>query len=130
MLKKILIIDDDADFTEAVSRVLQAKKYKTISASGGRQGFIKAQEEGVSLILLDVMMTYKTEGFNIARQLKQSSVTKDIPIVLVTGIRKELNLPFGFEEDDEFLPVETVLEKPLKPKLLLQIVEKLFKKTE
>jgi len=129
-LKKILIIDDDADFTEAVSRVLQAKKYKTISASGGRQGFIKAQEKGVGLILLDVMMTYKTEGFNVARQLKQSSITKDIPVVLITGIRKELNLPFGFEEDDEFLPVETVLEKPLKPKLLLQIVEKLFKKTE
>jgi len=129
-LKTILIIDDDADFTEAVSRVLQAKKYKTISASGGRQGFIKAQEKGVGLILLDVMMTYKTEGFNVARQLKQSSITKDIPVVLITGIRKELNLPFGFEEDDEFLPVETVLEKPLKPKLLLQIVEKLFKKTE
>ncbi len=129
-MKKILIIDDDADFTEAVSRVLQAKKYKTISASGGRQGFIKAQEKGVGLILLDVMMTYKTEGFNVARQLKQSSITKDIPVVLITGIRKELNLPFGFEEDDEFLPVETVLEKPLKPKLLLQIVEKLFKKTE
>ena len=55
-MKKILIIDDDADFTEAVSRVLQAKKYKTISASGGRQGFIKAQEKGVSLILLDVMI--------------------------------------------------------------------------
>ena len=129
-MKTILIIDDDADFTEAVSRVLQAKKYKTISASGGRQGFIKAQEKGVGLILLDVMMTYKTEGFNVARQLKQSSITKDIPVVLITGIRKELNLPFGFEEDDEFLPVETVLEKPLKPKLLLQIVEKLFKKTE
>ena len=129
-MKKILIIDDDADFTEAVSRVLQAKKYKTISASGGRQGFIKAQEKGVSLILLDVMMTYKTEGFNVARQLKQSSITKDIPVVLITGIRKELNLPFGFEEDDEFLPVETVLEKPLKPSSLLQIVKKLFKKTE
>ena len=129
-MKTILIIDDDADFTEAVSRVLQAKKYKTISASGGRQGFIKAQEKGVGLILLDVMMTYKTEGFNVARQLKQSSITKDIPVVLVTGIRKELNLPFGFEEDDEFLPVETVLEKPLKPSSLLQIVKKLFKKTE
>ena len=129
-MKKILIIDDDADFTEAVSRVLQAKKYKTISASGGRQGFIKAQEKGVGLILLDVMMTYKTEGFNVARQLKQSSITKDIPVVLITGIRKELNLPFGFEEDDEFLPVETVLEKPLKPSSLLQIVKKLFKKTE
>lgn len=129
-MKKILIIDDDADFTEAVSRVLQAKKYKTISASGGRQGFIKAQEKGVGLILLDVMMTYKTEGFNVARQLKQNSITKDIPVVLVTGIRKELNLPFGFEEDDEFLPVETVLEKPLKPSSLLQIVKKLFKKTE
>ena len=129
-MKKILIIDDDADFTEAVSRVLQAKKYKTISASGGRQGFIKAQEKGVSLILLDVMMTYKTEGFNIARQLKQNNTTRDIPVVLITGIRKELNLPFGFEADDEFLPVETVLEKPLKPGFLLQIVEKLFKKTK
>jgi len=70
-LKKILIIDDDADFTEAVSRVLQAKKYKTISASGGRQGFIKAQEKGVGLILLDVMMTYKPKVLMLLASLSK-----------------------------------------------------------
>ena len=42
---------------------------------------------------------------------------------MMTGIRKEMNLPFGFEPDETWLPVKNVLEKPVKPEVLLKAIE-------
>jgi len=126
-MKKILIIDDDPDFVEAVTNLLDARGYKVNSAPDGTEGLKKAIEEPPNLFILDVMMTRKTEGFDLSRDLKREEKTKDIPIIMITGIRKELNLPFGFEPDDEWLPVKTVLEKPIKPQVLLKAVEENIK---
>jgi CheY-like chemotaxis protein len=86
------------------------------------------RSESPDIILLDVMMTHKTEGFDITRNLKATQETKDIPVVMITGIRKEMNLPFGFEPDEDWLPVKVLLEKPIKPELLLKAVEDNIKK--
>jgi response regulator RpfG family c-di-GMP phosphodiesterase len=59
----------------------------------------------------------------VARSLNKEEKTKGIPIILVTGIRHEMNLPFGFEPDEDWLPVKAVLEKPIKPEVLLKTVE-------
>lgn len=128
MSNKILIIDDDADYVDAMSTLLTAKNYDVISAPNGEEGFKKAKKEAPNLILLDVMMTHKSEGFDIARNLKGDEATKGIPVIMITGIRKEMNLPFGFEPDSDWLPVKTVLEKPIKPDTLLKAVEENIKK--
>ena len=122
MAKKILIIDDDSDFREAVSNLLETNNYEVSIAFNGEEGFEKAKKNIPDLILLDVMMTRKTEGFDIAKKFKQELGLKDVPVIIVSGIRKELNLPFEFEPDDDCLPVIKVLEKPIKPDLLLQTV--------
>jgi len=122
MAKKVLIIDDDAEYREATSTLLEAKGYEVLTAENGEQGFEKAKSQVPDIILLDVMMTHKSEGFDIARNLKQESKTKDIPVIIVSGVRKEMNLPFGFAPDQEWLPVKTVLEKPVKPDVLLKAI--------
>jgi CheY-like chemotaxis protein len=94
-----------------------------ITAENGQIGFGEAKKKLPSVILLDVMMTHKSEGFDIARSLQGDVKTAKIPIILVTGIRKEMNLPFGFEPDNNWLPVKTVLEKPIKPDQLLKAIE-------
>lgn len=121
--KKVLVVDDDAEFVSAVAQTLQAKGYVVACASDGEEGLKKAKSEEVDLILLDVMMTRKTEGFDVARQLKKCSETRKIPVIILTGIRKEFNLPFGFEASEEWLPVKIVLEKPVKPDDLLKAIE-------
>jgi two-component system, OmpR family, alkaline phosphatase synthesis response regulator PhoP len=73
-------------------------------------------------MLLDVMMTYDSEGFDVARKLKEDPDTRRIPIICITGIRKALELPNGFEPDADWLPVKAVLEKPVKPDRLLKAV--------
>ncbi|MFB3897824.1 MAG: PleD family two-component system response regulator [bacterium] len=128
MGNKILTVDDDPSFVEAITTLLEAKDYKVISADNGEDGFKVAKAEKPDLILLDVMMTHKTEGFDIARNLKNDAETKDIPVVIISGIRREMNLPFGFEPDEDWLPVKAVLEKPIKPELLLKTVEDNIKK--
>jgi CheY-like chemotaxis protein len=92
----ILVVDDDADFQEAQVTLLQAKGYTVISAPDGEQGYQKAKSHKPDLMLLDVMMTHDSEGFDLARKLKEDPATRDIPVIMITGIRKAKKLPFSF----------------------------------
>ena len=127
-MAKILVVDDDADLVEATSNLLRARNYTVVSALNGEEGYTKAKEEKPDLMLLDVMMTHDSEGFEIARRLKEDPATKSIPVIIVSGIRKVKGLPFGFDPDDDWLPVKAVLEKPVKPDDLLKKVEEALKK--
>lgn len=122
MAKKVLVIDDDNDFVESILNLLEARGFSVASASDGKEGVEKAKAEKPDLILLDVMMTTKDEGFNVARQLQEIDGVKGTPVIMVTGVRKEMSLPFGFEPDQTWLPVKQILEKPVKPETLLNAV--------
>ena len=127
MAKKILVIDDDQEFVEAMTNVLDAKGYDVDSASNGTDGIKKAKEFNPDLIMLDVMMTTKSEGFETARALHEDKKLKEIPIIMITGIRKEMSLPFGFEPNETWLPVKNVLEKPVRPDVLLKTIDENLK---
>ena len=127
MAHKVLVIDDDHDFVESVVNLLEARGYAVASAFNGAEGVEKAEAETPNLILLDVMMTTKDEGFNVARELHEIENLKGTPVIMVTGVRREMNLPFGFEPDDTWLPVKQVLEKPVKPETLLDAVANALK---
>jgi two-component system alkaline phosphatase synthesis response regulator PhoP len=122
MSKKVLMIDDDPEFVEAISNLLDAKGYDVQTASNGKDGVAMAKTENPDIILLDVMMTTKHEGFDTARELHDDPTTQKTPIIMLTGIRREMNLPFGFEPDEMWLPVKGVLEKPVKPEVLLKAI--------
>lgn len=126
---KILIIDDDQDFREAMVTLLEAKGYDVETASDGDEGLAQARKVMPGLILLDVMMSGRTEGFEVAQKLQSEEALKGIPVIMTTGIRRDMNLSFGFEPDDDTLPVKAVLEKPVKPEVLLAAVEEYIVKT-
>jgi DNA-binding response OmpR family regulator len=123
MAKKVLVIDDDNEFVDAMVNVLDAKGYDVDHAPNGKVGMAKAREQRPDIILLDVMMTTKSEGLDVARELSKDAKLKSVPIILITGVRKEMSLPFGFEPDETWLPVKGVLEKPVKPDVLLKTIE-------
>jgi len=127
-MAKILVVDDDADLVEATSNLLRARNYTVVSALNGEEGYTMAKVEKPDLMLLDVMMTHDSEGFEIARRLKEDPATKSIPVIIISGIRKVKGLPFGFDPDDDWLPVKAVLEKPVKPDELLKKIEEALKK--
>jgi len=128
MAKKVLMIDDDPEFVDAISNLLDARGYDVHTASNGKDGVAMAKAEDPDIILLDVMMTTKHEGFDVARELHDDPTTKDTSIIMMTGIRREMNLPFGFEPDSTWLPVKGVLEKPVKPEVLLKAIDENIRK--
>jgi CheY-like chemotaxis protein len=123
MSKRILIIDDDPDFADAVGALLESNGYAVVSTLSTEEGLAAArQKPAPDCILLDVMMAGKVEGFEFSRTLRDTSETKDIPIIMVTGIRRDLSIPYALEPDKEWLPVKAILEKPIRPDILLKTI--------
>ena len=123
----ILIVDDDIGLVESYSEILKSKGYAVLGAFTGEEGIRKAKADKPDLVLLDVMMAKENEGFEIAKRLKADPATQQVPIILVTGIRKAKQLPFGFEPDEDWLPVNAVLEKPVPPEVLLRRIDDVLK---
>jgi CheY-like chemotaxis protein len=125
-MAKILVVDDDVEIIETLKIILESKGYGVVAAGNGADGLKKARSEKPDLILLDVMMAHDREGFEVAQKLKQEADTRHIPVIIITGITKSKKLPFKFEPDEDWLPVCAVLEKPVKPELLLAKIEELL----
>jgi DNA-binding response OmpR family regulator len=64
---KILMIDDDPDYIEAIKAILESKSYEVIFATSGEAGLRLALEKKPQLILLDVIMPGKS-GFSTAEE--------------------------------------------------------------
>jgi CheY-like chemotaxis protein len=126
--KKILVVDDDVDFVETTKIVLEAHNFDVITAYDGAAGLQKAKKEHPDLMLLDVMMASDSEGFEVARKIPESPELRNMPVVLVTGIREAKHLSYKFEPDETWLPVNRVLEKPVPPEKLIAEVNRALEK--
>ena len=128
---KILIVDDDADFVAIVRTILEAKQYTVVSASDPTEGMEKIKTEEPDLLLLDVMMSTWSDGFEMARELKKNPKHKDMPILMISGVEEKTGIGFKSSAGDpEWMPVDGFLDKPIDPQVLLaEVKEILSKKT-
>jgi len=124
---RILIVDDDPDITEAMSVVLGNKGYDVVVAHDSDQGRERLKEVRPDLIILDVMMRTSQEGFEFSREIKQDDRFKDIPILMLTGVKEKKGIDFkSVAGDESWLPVEGFLDKPVKPDVLIERVQDLL----
>ncbi len=123
MPKKILIIDDDIDLVEAMRMTLEDAGFEVIDAQDGEKGLGKVQNENPDLVILDVMMGTQDEGFHVAYQIKNSDETADLPIIMLSAVGQETGFSFNKEKDEDFLPVNEFIEKPVNPQALIEIVK-------
>lgn len=129
--RSILIIDDDPDITEAMTVVLTNRGYEVRTAQDSSEGMDRLKEAKPDLIILDVMMRTSQEGFELSRELKHNKSFKDIPILMLTGVKQKTGLDFKTTAGDEsWLPVDDYLDKPVKPDVLLAKVEDLLSARE
>ncbi len=122
--KLVLIVDDDVEYVESNQELLEASGYDVIAAYNGAEGLALAKTRKPDLMILDVMMATNTEGFEIARRIPHSAELKNMHVLLVTGIRKDMKLPVSFQPDETWLPVDKVFEKPIDPQMLLDEIKK------
>jgi CheY-like chemotaxis protein len=123
---RILMVDDDADFLQSNRDLLEACGYEVETAANGERGLKLARESRPDLMILDVMMTTDTEGFEVARRIPETPELRGLPVLLVTGVHKALGIDRRLEPDATWLPVERVLEKPIDPMRLLTEVERIL----
>jgi adenylate cyclase len=96
MSSRILVVDDAPANIQVLSSTLKDKGYQISVATSGRQALGIVGRVQPDLILLDVMMP-EMDGFETCRQLKQSDLTKDIPVIFLTARTETVDIVRGFE---------------------------------
>jgi len=86
--KRILIVDDEPDVVTYLRSYLEDNGFEVISAGDGEKGFDKVRTEHPDLISLDITMP-KESGVRMYRNLVETAETRDIPVIIVTGISKD-----------------------------------------
>jgi DNA-binding response OmpR family regulator len=81
---RILVVDDDPDTVDILSRHLQREGFVAIEALCGSDCLRIARESDVDVILLDLMMP-EMDGFQVCQQLRHDAKTAEIPIILITA---------------------------------------------
>jgi two-component system NtrC family sensor kinase len=123
--KRILVIDDDVQLVDSVETMLESVGYEVKYAYQARKGVELARQMQPDVILLDVMFAGPPgpDGFQVAREMHEDPELKDIPVIMLTGVRKVLDIPYELEPDEEWMPVKRFLEKPIKPAELLGAIK-------
>lgn len=116
-LKTILAVDDNEAHRYFICRTLEQAGYQAIPISHGKVALQKARELP-ALVILDVHLP-DIDGFKVCRRLKADPETKDIPVVMFSGIAQN-----GSAVNDAFqLGAAGFLFFPMQPDQLLAVVE-------
>jgi len=116
--KKILVADDEADIRHLISLTL-SEEYEIVEAVDGVEAVLKAKEEKPDLIMLDIMMP-RQDGYKTCMKIKSEDETRNIPIVMLTGVDYELNRKLG-----EQLGAADYITKPFRMEALIKTVKRL-----
>jgi signal transduction histidine kinase len=84
---RVLVVDDEPDQVELISKILQEEGYQIAKAYDGEEAIESVKRAQPDLIILDLMMP-NVNGFDVIEYLKKGKNTKEIPIIVITG--KEL----------------------------------------
>lgn len=129
--KELLIIDDDPDFVEGIKSILDSAGYKVDVTYNPKDGLKALQDKSYDLLLLDIMMGRGAEGIMIARKLRKDTKLREMPVLIITGIREQMAFLFpGEPVHPRFVAVDELVEKPVEPKLLLEKVSTLIEMAE
>src|SRR5580658_2486185 len=83
-MPKILIVEDNEENRDSLSRRLQRRGYAIVTAADGKAGLAMAQVEKPDLVLMDMNMP-EIDGWEATRQLKIAPETKDVPVIALTA---------------------------------------------
>lgn len=115
-VKKILVVDDEVDITNALSSILTIEGYKVIAADNKEAAMKLAKAESPDLAILDVMMATHYEGFELAEDLLSDPQFKNMPILIYTSIEVLTTSEVGvremaveFRQDPKYRELQVIL---------------------
>lgn len=117
---KILVVDDESRMRKLVKDFLIKSNYEVLEAEDGCQALDLFYEiKDIALIILDVMMP-KLDGYEVCREIRQSS---KVPVIMLTAKSDERDELQGFQ-----LGVDEYITKPFSPKILVARVEAVLRR--
>jgi len=110
--QKILVADDELYIRLLVKDILEPE-FTVVEASNGEEAVSVARAEQPDLVLMDILMP-KLDGYTACYAIKNSEQTKNIPVVMLTGVGHELNRQLSQE-----MGATAYITKPFNPEDLL-----------
>ena len=123
--KTVLVIDDDADFLSAIETLLVSAGYRIFTASEGHEGLQQAKILQPDLILLDIMMSERTEGFFLLQEIRRIPTLSKTPVIIISSIYSDQPM-FRVSPEAGWVPANLFLPKPVEPARLLEEVGRLI----
>jgi DNA-binding response OmpR family regulator len=120
--KTVLVIDDEEDIATAISRSLKREGYSVIITSDYKTSIKVIANSEIDLIISDVMLPY-TGGFDIVEYVKNDDALKNTPIILVTGMDKDILYSSSIKAD-------AIVSKPFDMERLIALVKINLKEKE
>lgn len=121
---RILVVDDEEDILNLISKVLIESNYNVITATAGREALAIVKREPLDLIILDAMLP-EIHGFDICRRIKGSSKYGHIPVIMISAIYRGWRFARDLKES---YGVDEFIEKPFKIQGLLRSVENMLQR--
>ncbi len=118
---RLLIVDDEKDIRDGLREYLELEGFVVDAVSGAEEALVKGVDR-YDLLLLDVMME-GTDGFEFARQLKQTPCTSDIPIIFLTARDTNEDMVFGLN-----LGADDYVAKPFSMNVLIARIEAVMRR--
>jgi DNA-binding response OmpR family regulator len=116
----LLIVDDDLDLCEVLTRYLEAEDFRVSSAHTGSEGSKAGIEGSYELIVLDVMLPDK-KGFDVLREIRHRART---PVLMLTAKGDEFDRVLGLE-----LGADDYLTKPFSPRELIARISAILRRS-
>jgi DNA-binding response OmpR family regulator len=131
--KTILIVDDDADFRDSVTVVLEAQGYKVAGAHSAKEALATLASSRPDLVVLDIMMECDSSGYEVNQAIKfreEFQLARDVPILMVSSIPLDPASRFDRVPEIEMITPDCYMTKPLNFKAFLDKVQSLLQKCE
>jgi CheY-like chemotaxis protein len=129
---KIFVVDDDEDALLITSSVLTTGGYAVDTATSGAGALAKIDSVKPALIILDVMMEDSAAGMRVVHALRDSKAPgfhpgyERVPILMLTSVQQQLHVKLEHHAGTKLLDVDKFVDKPIKPRQLLDAVKALL----
>lgn len=119
-MTRVLIVEDEESYRDALSYLLRKEGYEVIEAADGKSGLEEFERNGADIVLLDLMLPNKS-GIEVCREIRKTS---QVPVIMVTAKDSEVDKVVGLE-----IGADDYVTKPYSPRELIARIAAVLRRT-
>ncbi len=119
-MSKILIVEDNADYSELLMSFLENEGYEVVAVFDGEQAIKRMENITFDLIILDIMLP-QMDGYEVCRRIREKS---NVPVIMLTALDSEVHQMKGY-----MLCIDDYIVKPVSMPLFMHKVEAVLRRT-